>query len=87
MRFWGPCYEDLRVKDMRANPNFADRDPNFMALWRNLWVKGPWKKGAPWKSPKAGLSHYAWKSSDASFYFFHRPGYDVRFPNFNAGRK
>jgi len=77
----------LNVRPSRTVHHSSNSNLEKTALWRNLWVKGPWKKGAPWKSPKAGLSHYAWKSSDASFYFFHRPGYDVRFPNFNAGRK
>jgi len=40
-----------------------------------LWVKRTVEEAAPRKSPRAGLSHLAWKSrKDArDFHFFHRP--------------
>jgi hypothetical protein len=41
------------------------------------------EKAAPWKSPKAGLSHSAWKSNNGpDFHFSYRPGYHGSFPNF-----
>jgi len=36
------------------------------------------EKAAAWKTPTAGLSHFAWKSRNcgAISHFFHRPAYE-----------
>jgi hypothetical protein len=46
-----------------------------IAVFMGNWAV---EKGAPWKSPTAGLSHSAWKSGKRGrdFHFFHRPDHD-----------
>jgi hypothetical protein len=47
------------------------------------------ENAAPRKSPKAGLSHCAWKSRNRQrdFHFFHRPGYDGLTFRFHSDKK
>jgi hypothetical protein len=68
------CIVRNAVADCRNAVSTTQRRMKFGSIAESVG-KRAMEKDTPWKSPRAGLSHCAWKSARASdFHFYHSPG-------------